>query len=65
MQNCVVYINTLMLQQVLGERAWLRRLTPEDRRGLTPLFHVHVNPYGRYSLDLEDRLPGLPLTQAS
>ena len=64
MQNCLVYINTLMLQQVLLERAWLRRLTPEDRRGLTPLFHVHVNPYGRYSLDLEDRLPGLPLTQA-
>jgi TnpA family transposase len=65
MQNCLVYINTLMVQQVLGERAWMRRLTPDDQRGLTPLFHLHVNPYGHYSLDLDDRLPGPPLAHAS
>jgi TnpA family transposase len=31
LQNCMVYINTLMLQ--------------------------HVNPYGRFELDMNDRLP--------
>jgi TnpA family transposase len=27
LQNCLVYINTLMLQQILAEPAWLARLT--------------------------------------
>jgi hypothetical protein len=56
----LVYVNTLMVQHVLRDRAWVRRLGPEDRRALTPLFYVHVNPYGRFSLDLNERLPGLP-----
>lgn len=24
----------------------------EDFRGLTPFFHGHINPYGRFALDL-------------
>jgi len=27
-------------------------LTPEDRRGLTPLFWQHVLPYGEVKLDM-------------
>lgn len=31
-------------------------LTPEDYRGLTPLIYSHVNPYGRFDLDLNSRI---------
>jgi TnpA family transposase len=65
LQICLVYINTLMLQHVLAERAWTARLGPDDLRALSPLFYVHVNPYGRFSLDLHERLPGLPVRQTA
>ena len=32
------------------------KLTEEDRRGLSPLFWSHVNPYGRFRLDMDTRL---------
>jgi len=38
LQSCLVYVNTLMIQRVLEEPRWMRRLKAEDRRGLTPLF---------------------------
>jgi TnpA family transposase len=56
-QNCLVYINTLMLQEVLGEEGWLERMKPEDLRALTPLIYSHVNPYGLFRLNMEERLP--------
>ena len=39
LQNCMVYINTLMLQQVLAQPNWVDKLTPRDLRALTPDFH--------------------------
>jgi hypothetical protein len=39
-----------------------KRMKPEDWRGLTPLFYQHVNPYGRFTLDLTQRIP-LSLTK--
>ena len=45
-----------MIQQVLGQPQWERRLTAIDRRALTPLIWEHVNSYGRYELDMETRL---------
>jgi hypothetical protein len=42
-----------MLKTVLTEPSWQRRITPEDHRGLTPLIYAHVNPYGRFDLDLD------------
>ncbi len=45
-----------MLQQILGRPNWKRRLTPIDHRALTPLIWEHVNPYGRYELDMTQRL---------
>ena len=33
-----------------------RLLTPADRRGLTPLFWMHVLPYGEVNLDMTSRL---------
>ena len=57
LQICLVYINTLMIQNVLADSAWLGRMAEEDFRALTPLIHAHVNPYGRFELDMETRLP--------
>jgi len=35
LQAALVYVNTLMLQDVLAEDGWSELLTAEDRRGLT------------------------------
>jgi TnpA family transposase len=56
LQISLVYINTLMLQNVLAEPAWLAGMTTDDLRGLTPLIYTHVNPYGTFSLNLAERL---------
>jgi hypothetical protein len=57
LQNCMVYINTLMLQQVLAAPQRSGNFTARDLRALTPLIWEHVNPYGRFELDMEARLP--------
>jgi TnpA family transposase len=57
LQAALVYVNTLMVQDVLADQAWADRLTAEDRRGLTPLFWAHVAPYGEVRLDMARRLP--------
>ena len=57
LQNCMVYVNTLMLQKVLAQPHWQGRLTETDLRALTPLIWEHVNPYGRFELDMSTRLP--------
>ena len=63
LQSAVVHLNTLLLQTVLETPEFADRLTPEDRRGLTPLFWTHINRYGRFSLNMNHRLdlspPGL------
>jgi len=59
LQNSLVYMNTLMIQQVLTDEQWYQRLTLADWRALTPLFHIHVNPYGVVHLDMRERLPFL------
>ncbi|MFI6122650.1 transposase [Streptomyces sp. NPDC051064] len=56
LQSALVYVNTLMLQDVLGEPEWADLLTPADQRGLTPLFWSHVRPYGEVNLDMGARL---------
>ena len=56
LQSALVYVNTILVQRVLEEPAWATRLTEEDRRGLSPLFWTHVNPYGKFSLDMERHL---------
>jgi len=55
-QNCMVYINTLMIQRVLAQPHWQGKLTPRDYAALTPLIWEHVNPYGRFELDMNARL---------
>ena len=56
LQNCMVYVNTRMFQNVLAKPEWQFKLAPGDYRGITPLIYNHVNPYGRYELDFNTRL---------
>lgn len=57
LQSSLVYVNTLMIQRVLSEPGWRRRMRVAERRALTPLIYLHVNPYGRFELDMTSRLP--------
>jgi TnpA family transposase len=57
LQSSLVYINTLMIQQVLADPDWLQKMAPEDFRGLSPLIYNYVNPYGIFELDMSRRLP--------
>ena len=56
LQSALVHVNTLLLQEILSEPGWSERMTEEDRRALSPLFWAHVNPYGRFVLDMDSRL---------
>jgi TnpA family transposase len=56
LQICLVYVNTLMIQSVLREKHWDNRLTATDKRAITPLIFSHVNPYGLFKLDMNERI---------
>jgi hypothetical protein len=61
LQSSLVHINTLLFQRVLAEPAWAKKLSEEDRRGLTALFWSNINPYGTFRLEMEKRLDLLPV----
>jgi hypothetical protein len=46
----------LLIQQILGQPDWQNRPENEDLRALSPLIYAHVNPYGRFELNMETRL---------
>jgi TnpA family transposase len=52
LQNCLMLINTLLIERTIEREGLWERLTAEDLRALTPLFHGHINPYGQFALDL-------------
>jgi TnpA family transposase len=54
-QAAIVYINTLMIQDVLAEPEWARTFTPTDYRGLTPLIWAHVAMHGEFKLNMNTR----------
>ena len=56
LQSALVHVNTLLVQQILAEPVWAKKLSNEDRRGLTALFWSNVNPYGTFRLDMDKRL---------
>jgi TnpA family transposase len=56
LQISLVYINTLMIQRVLAEADWIKRMKQEDLRALSPLIWAHVNPYGIFRLNMNERL---------
>lgn len=55
LQVSLIYVNTLMLQEVLSEPDWSERMTPEDWRGLNPLGHAHVT-YGNFDCNMKKRI---------
>nr|WP_231618707.1 Tn3 family transposase [Nonomuraea sp. SBT364] len=65
-QGCLAYINTLMIQDTVAEPAWADVLTDVDRRGLTPLFHTNMTPYGTVQLRPDQRLDltGFPVVES-
>ena len=56
LQSALVYVNTPMVQDLLGDDDWADRMTEVDHRGLTPLFWTHVSPYGEVRLNMTRRL---------
>lgn len=42
LQNCLVYINTLMFQNILSDRNWFDLMKLEDFRALTLLIYIHT-----------------------
>ena len=56
LQAAMVYVNTLMIQDVLAEPSWTDVLGPEDYRGLTPLIWAHVAMHGEFKLNMTSRL---------
>ena len=56
LQASLVYVNTRMVQSVLRRPTRSDQLSPEDYRGLTPLIYAHINPYGRFGVDLDQRI---------
>jgi TnpA family transposase len=57
LQLSMVYVNTMMIQQIIYEQNLIDKLTHEDKRAITPLIYEHINPYGLFFLDLSHRLP--------
>ncbi|MFC1408864.1 Tn3 family transposase [Streptacidiphilus sp. N1-12] len=56
LQSALVHVNTLLMQQVLADPKRAHRFTDAARRGLSPLFWTHVNPYSRFEMDMNSRL---------
>lgn len=56
LQTALVFVNTLMIQDLLADPEWAGRLTEEDKRALTPLFWMHIQPYGEVQLNMGHRL---------
>jgi len=56
LQTCLVYVNTLMIQQVLEDKKWSGHMNKHDYRALTLLIYQHVMPYGAFDLDMSKRL---------
>ncbi|MRH90555.1 Tn3 family transposase [Nocardia sp. SYP-A9097] len=56
-QASLGYVNTLMIQDLLGDPDTGDILvTPADKRGVTPLFWEHILPYGEVKLNMTSRL---------
>ncbi|MEY8715472.1 transposase [Francisella philomiragia] len=56
LQLSMTLINTIMIQKILDESGWISKMTPEDKRAITPLIYEHINPYGEFILDMGTRI---------
>jgi Tn3 transposase DDE domain len=53
LQNFLMLINTILVEQTIEREGVWERLSAEDLRTLTPLFHGHISSYGQFALDLD------------
>lgn len=53
---CIIYMNTLIIQEVLSGQSITYALTKSDLRAITPMIHAHINPHGIVILDMGRRL---------
>jgi TnpA family transposase len=51
LQNCLRLMNTRLRERTIEREGLWERLSPEDLRALTPLFHGPINPSGQCALD--------------
>lgn len=66
LQSALVHMNTLLVQTVLEASEFHDGMVEAERRGLSPLFWTHIDPYGRFRLDMNTRLDlTAPAAQAS
>lgn len=56
LQSAMVYMNSRMIQSVVGDPDWKVKWTEEDYRGLPPLIYSHINPYGRVELNMHKQI---------
>jgi TnpA family transposase len=52
LQNALVLVNTVMLERILRDSAYLQQMDDVDMNAMTPLFTSNVNPYGDINLDV-------------
>ena len=64
LQSSLGLINTLVIQDTLAPPEWADVLTDADRRGLTPVFHTNMTPYGEIQLRTDRRLDLTGIDQA-
>jgi hypothetical protein len=53
LENCLMFINTILVERTIEREILWERLNVEDFRALTALFHGHINPYEQFALDLD------------
>ena len=61
LQSALVHINTLLIQTVLADDDLAAKVGEAELRALTPLFWAHVNPYGRFRLNMVTQLDLTPI----
>lgn len=49
-------LQRVRIARLLKEHGWLEKMTQEDLRALSPLIYNHITPYGRFDVDLDQRL---------
>ncbi|MFI1176648.1 hypothetical protein [Streptomyces melanogenes] len=54
--DCLGEQGALGPDQEEGNQAWAKKLSDEDRRGLTALFWSNINSYGTFRLEMNKRL---------
>ncbi len=56
LQSALVFINTLLVQSVLKDPAWQKKLTDADKGGLSPLFDRYLGLWNHFSSSEDDDL---------